>query len=318
MPIPRSLAALLLALPLVATAAQDPESANALGQLSFSSDAVNPQLKAADKPPLTAKARALLDLLTGTPALRERRGFALNGSARLGFFSESVETAGDPFPVSGSLLLRKIDLKQNAKADAQGRYPGWGEGPAIQFSFNHLLTMYGNNAASGHQRGTPLQLPAASLRREPDGSLRFTQGLRSYLVIAAAGREPFTHLSREAYLRRLMNELYPDGTDPRPKPGKGLAALQAELEALSPEQRQAPACSGGRGRGWTSSCEDPSAVYQVLPNLDYFDRRQPRHAVQLITLVIPGPWVGEDREEGDRLRAAAAELDIKALRALLG
>lgn len=307
-----------LLLPLLAGAAQDPDSAQALGQFSYSAESVNPKIAAREKPLLLAKAKALIDLIAGSSVLRERRGFALNTSARIGFFSESVETAGDPFPVSGNLLLRNIDLRSNAKADAEGRYPGWGEGPALQFSFNNLLTLYGNNASSGHRRGAALQLPAASLRRAADGSYRFTQGGRSYIVIAAADREPFVQVTREQYLRDLMQELYPDGQDPGAKPGKGLAKLKAELEALSAEQRNSPACTGGRGRDWLSACTDPSSSYVVKPNLDYFDRRKPRHSVQLITLVVPEPWVGEDRSEGERLRGAAAELDLASLRALLG
>lgn len=297
--------------------AQDPASAQAPGQLSFSHDVVNPQIKPAERAPLIAKGKALLDSLTSTPALAQPRGFALNSSLRIDFYRDAVKRDGDPFPVGGQLLLRKIDLKQNAKADAQGRYPGWGEGPAIQFRLNDLLSLYERNAAAEAGADSVFSL-TASLRREAAGLYRLQSGLRQLIVIADAERQPFVHLSREDYLRRLMKELYPDGVDPSPKPGKGLAKLQAELEALSAEQRAAPACTGGSGRGWTSGCDDPSSVYQVRPNPDYFDRSRPRHSVQLITLVVPQPWVGEDREEGDRLRAAAAQLDLDALRKLLG
>lgn len=313
---------LSLALPLLAVhmahAAQDAASAQAPGQVSFGSDVVNPQVPARERAALVARGKAVAELLLATPALREPRGFALNGYVRVDFFRDSVRVDGDPFPISGSLLLRKIDLRSGAKPDAQGRYPGHGEGPAVKFKINDLLGLYGNNAASGGQRGGHFQLPVGALTRDADGVYRFEQGLQRVVVIAAPGRDPFLPLTQQDYLQGLIAELYPDGRDPAPHPGKGLAALQAELAALSPEQRRAPACSGGRGRGWLSNCAARGASALVRPNLDYFDRSKPRGTPQLITLTVALPWVGQDREEGDRMRSAVAELDIAALQALLG
>lgn len=308
-----------LGLPLAGlqAAPQDPASAQAAGQIGFGGDVVNPQVPAKDRAVLLAKGKAVAEVALATRALREPRGFALNSFVRVDFFHDSAKVDGDPFPISGTLLLRKIDLRSHAKPDAQGRYPGSGEGPTLKFKLNELMGLYPNNAVAESRRGGYLALPAAAIARGADGLYRFEQGLQQIIVIAAPGRAPFVHVTRQEYLQQLIAELYPSGVDTAPKPGKGLGALQAELAALSPEQQQAPACSGGRGRSWLSHCEDRGASYLVRPNLDYFDRRKPRSAPQLITLSVPLPWVGEDREEGDRLRSAVAELDFGRLQAML-
>ncbi|HEX2013030.1 MAG TPA: hypothetical protein VJN44_19025, partial [Roseateles sp.] len=246
----------LLQFPALA-APQDAASAQAPGQVSIGSDVVNPEVPAREKALLITKGRAVMEALLAAPALREPRGFALNGFVRVDFFHDSVKIDGAPFPISGSLLLRKIDLRGgNAKPDAQGRYPGSGEGPAVKFRINDLLGMYPGNAVAESRRGGHFALPAAAMTRGADGVYRFEQGLQRIIVIAAPQREPFVPVTQQDYLQQLMTELYPSGIDASPKPGKGLAAIQAELAALSPEQRQAPACSGGRGRTWLSNCED--------------------------------------------------------------
>lgn len=170
------LAASLLAGPTLAQPAQDPASAAAPGQIDFTYNRSRPTAAPADKTPLQAKGVRLRDALLKTPALADPRGFALHASVVLEH--PVASRAGDPDQVWGALISRRINTARG-KPDAQGRYPGDGEGPALVYTINKPEAAFGFIDEAGLFTLPPHQ--------ERDGVLRFSRSGRDYVVITPRG-----------------------------------------------------------------------------------------------------------------------------------
>jgi hypothetical protein len=218
--------------------------------------------------------------------------------------------------VKGYILAREIDTSDGSKPDKEGRYTGSGEGPTLKFTVNDPFGLYRDNDVAQNEH-LLFQIPATA--KWENGAVTFKQGKDTVMVVGHADRAPYRLVSREERINGLIAELYPDGTDAYSKPGKGLSALKAELAEMSPAERASPACDSGKEikNRWLTSCNDPGSHYFVTPNLDYFDTTKPRTSTQLVTFRVSEHWVGAAKPEGDKLRAAFAEIDVAAVRKLL-
>lgn len=297
-----------------AHAQQDAASAAAPGRVTFKSDVFNADIAAKDRPAMIAKVKAIGALIVATPALASPKGLAIDWSVRIAAQHDGMPKT-DPFPARGQVLLRKIDLKRNGKPDADGRYGGQGEGPAIKLTVNDPFGFYwGNIEAMKPATGT-FALPAAA--QWEGGTMTVKQNGETVLVVGHADRAPFLVLTQEQALNALIEQLVGDGIPPDSKP---IANIKAELAALAPAARGQPACRGGKEipNRWLTACTDPRAVYQVKRNPGYFDASKARTSVQLVTFRVGDAGVvGEDKDEGDRLRQAFAQIDLAAARKLL-
>ena len=311
-----SLVAIATFITVPAIAQQSAADAMLRGQVTFSSDVVNPDIKTKDKPAMTAKGKAAGDLVLATPALTDPKGFAINWSTRVGFQHEGMPKT-DPFPVKGFILVREINTSDGSKPDKEGRYSGAGEGPSLKFSINDLHAFYSGNIEAMNPATGAFDLPATA--KWENGAMIFQQNNDTVMVIGRADRAPFRHVTREEFINELIAELYPDGTDPYSKPGKGLSALKAELAEMTPADRASPACRGGKEvkNRWLTSCGDEGSYFQVKANHDYFDRTKPHVSTQLVTYRVSGHRVGGAKREGDVLRAAFSQIDPAAVRKLL-
>jgi hypothetical protein len=296
-----------------ADAQQDAASGAAPGRVTFKSDVFNPDIAAKDRPTIIAKATAVGESIVSTPALANPQGMAIDWSVRIAAQQDGMPKT-DPFPARGQVLLRKIDLKRNGKPDADGRYGGEGEGPTIRFTVNDPFGFYwGNIEAMKPATGT-FALPITA--KWEGGTMTVKQNGETVLVVGRADRAPFVVLTREQALNALIEQLVGDGIPPD---SKGIANIKAELAALAAAERTEPACRGGKEipNRWLTACTE-RAVYQVKRNPDYFDAAKPRTSVQLVTFRVGDAGaVGEDKDEGDRLRQAFGQIDLAAVRKLL-
>lgn len=72
-----------------------------------------------------------------------------------------------------------------------------------------------------------------------------------------------------------------------------VAELRAQLAALTPGERAAPACKPARKRDMFEGCHDPAITY-VRINDQFFDPALPRTAIQLLVIrAAPSPEFGE-------------------------
>jgi hypothetical protein len=306
--LPVALALTVAAATAPAWSVQDAASAAVPGQVNFKSDVVHPQIRAAEKPVMIAEGRAVGEAVVSRPALSGLRGYAIDWSVRVALQQQGMSPA-DPYPVRGFVLIRKVNLaaRPAPQPDAQGRYPGEGEGPTLKFTVNDPFAWYWGNIEGAEP--TPAQaafdLPGSA--RWENGQMTVKTNGETTLVIGRTDRAPYVQMTREEYLRSLLAEL------------PGNTALQAELAELSAAERASPACRGGReiSRHMLTACTDPGSTYKVRVNPDYFDRTKPRTSTQLITFRVGDPAVGEDRDEGDKLRAAFSQIDVAAVRRLL-
>jgi hypothetical protein len=304
--------AMLLAAP--ALAQQDAASAAAPGRITFKADVFNTQIAAKDRPAMIAKAKAVGQTILDTPALASLKGMAIDWSVRIAAQQDGMP-ATDPFPARGNVLLRKIDLKRNGKPDAEGRYGGAGEGPSIKLTVNDPFGFYWGNIEAMKPATATFALPVAA--KWEGGSMTVKQNGETVVVIGKIDRAPFVTLTREQALEALIEELVDQGLPPE---SKGVANIKAELAALAPGERAQPACRGGKEvpNRWLTDCDGPRAVYQVKRNPDYFDTAKPRTSVELVTFRVGDAGaVGEDPEEGGRLRQAFDQIDRAAVRKLL-
>jgi hypothetical protein len=304
----------LLGLPAIAQ--QTAADAALPGQVNYSSDVVNQDIKAKDKPAMSAKGKAVGDLVLATPALASPKGFAINWNTRVGFQQDGMPKT-DPFPVKGQVLVREVDTSDGSKPDKQGRYSGSGEGPSLKFTLNDMHAFYSGNIEATDAPTAFYDLPASA--KWENGTMTFEQNNDTVLVVGHKDRAPFLHVTREEFINGLIKELYPDGTDTYSKPGKGLSALKAELAEMTPDQRASPACRNGKEvkNRWLTSCNDPGSHFKVRANLDYFDKSKPRVSTQLVTFRVSGHWVGGAKKEGDIVREAFKQIDVEAVRKLL-
>ena len=296
-----------------AIAQQDAASAAAPGRISFKSDVFNADIAAKDQPAMTVKAKAVGQAIMATPALTNLKGMAVDWSVRIAAQQDNMAKT-DPFPARGQVLLRKIDLKRNGKADADGRYGGEGEGPSIKFTVNDPFGFYWGNIDAMKPATATFNLPTTA--QWDGGTMTVKQNGETVVVVGRADRAPFVLLAREQALNALIKQLVDDGIPPE---SKGIANIKAELAALTATERAQPACRGGREvpNRWLTDCA-ANAMYQVQRNPGYFDEAKPRTSVELVTFRVGDAGaVGEDKDEGDRLRQAFASIDLAAVRKLL-
>jgi hypothetical protein len=308
------LAALAALLPTPGFAEQDAASAAAPGRISFKSDVFNPQISATDAPAMIAKAKAVGEAIIGAPALANPKGIAIDWSVRVTAQHDGLPKT-DPFPARGFVLLRKIDLKRNGKPDVNGRYGGEGEGPSLKFTLNDPLAFYWGNIEGVNLATGSFALPTSA--KWDAGAMTVKQNGEATVVVGRTDRAPFVILTQEQALNRLIAELVEQGIPPD---SKGISNIKAELAAMAPAERAQPACQGGKEvpHHWLTACTDPGAVYRVATNPNYFDATKPRLSTQLISFRVGDAGaVGEDQDEGDRLRQALSQIDLGAVRKLL-
>lgn len=294
----------ITASPALAELTQDAQSAAAPGQISFTYNRSLPVASPAERTPLQATGIKLRDMILATPALADRRGFALHASVVLQ--RPVASRASDPDGVWGNVLSRRINVARS-KPDAAGRYPGDGEGPAISHSINKpedALLRLGREADGFF---TP---PQDS--REQGGVMRFSRSGRDYVVITPPGVPLFKPVS--------IGEYVTASADAFEKEGLTLAgSMRQALAQLTPAQQAQPYCETNTGPATdlANRCQHRSAkpVVRLNPNLwiGTGAASQPRLAILHV------PQLGQigDAQERRRLLTAFNQIDIAAVQALL-
>lgn len=299
---------LLLAMSLAGAALaetpQDAISAAAKGQIDFTYNRSSPTPAASDRTPLQAKGVRLRDLMLSAPALSDRRGFALHTSVVLDRPPASGAAQSDA--VRGSIQSRRINAART-QPDAQGRYPGFGEGPALIFAINKLEVALGYRSAAGF-----FTLPVE--REEQDGLLRFVRSGRDYTVITPPGLKAYQPVSIGDYAADMIRSNEAGGAP-------DLAAqMRAAASQLSAAQLQAPYCKTNAMEmvDLTTRCAMSGAepVVRLNPGLALGLGAASRAG--LIVLSVPRIGNIGDAQERRRLLLAASQFDLAALRALLG
>lgn len=294
----------LAAGPALAEPSQDAVSAAAAGQIDFSYNRSSPTPAASDKTPLQAKGVRLRDLMLAVPALSDRRGFALHTSVILE--RPPASRAGEPDAVRGAIQSRRIDAART-QPDAQGRYPGSGEGPALIFAINKLDVALGHRSPAGF-----FTLPAE--REDADGLLRFVRSGRDYTVITPLDLPAYEPVSIGDYAADMIKTNEAAGAS-------GLAAqMRAATSRLSAAQLQAPYCktSAPEAENLTTRCTMAGAQPVVRLNRRLAPGMGAASRARLIVLSVPMPAKVGDAQERRRLTLAAQQFDLTALRALLG
>jgi hypothetical protein len=296
-------------------AEQDAASQAAPGQVALTYDFSG--VLPADKARMTASAKAAAAVVLATPALTDPRGVAVNGGVHGGQTGRGLSKSG-PYAAFGVIILRRIRLDLKRKADAQGRFEGEGEGPTIHLVLNNLNFLTGN--------GPP---PAADEIYVLPNTVRWDRGVMpvrsgdwDVLVVGRPDRAPFVHLTRREILESAVARMQPSPGLDDVRAGR-LAAKRdeyvRELARLSPAQLAEPGCEHGflDKKLSKSGCETPGANFLVRYNLDYFDPAKPRTALQIIALQVRRRGPGSDAMLTDRLRTAAGQVDLAALRRLV-
>ena len=310
-----------LALAAPAAAQQDPASAAAPGRVfPLGSEVRDRRLSKADGAAVIAKVDKLLGRLLATPALADPHGFSINRHITVDSLEPGMP-AWHPAAAEASILLKAINLNNGSTRDAAtGTYGGVGEGPAIRIRVNDLTALYPWPGADD-DRPTFYYLTTKPDDRGGFPMLKFRS--REHVIIAKPGRLPFRHVTKQAYLERAIADeragIAKFGGEPVPGLEKGLADKLAELAALSPTERAAPACEGSelqRGTSFTP-CNEPGANYIVTVNPDYFDRSLPKTAIQLVSVSVPQEGGVGHKVLQPIVRAAVAALDLDAIRQTL-
>jgi|GEM_PF-4422513 len=288
--------------PALSQPAQDAASAAAPGQIDLTYSRSQKAPSAAERTPLQAKGVKLRDMLLATPALANPRGFGLHASVVLD--KPGASRAGDTDAVWGALISRRIVIARS-KPDAAGRYPGYGEGPVVQYAINKLSTAFGTGAnTSGF-----FSLPAN--RRDQGGVMRFSDRSRDYTIITPAGMQAFVPVTIGEHLNATIK---------REGAGSEYAAmLRTALAGLTPAQQAMPFCETNTGdmKDFTAHCRHSSAkpLYKASPRL--FVGAGSASKARMIVLSVPQPGKLGDQREGQRLREAVGQLNIAAIQALL-
>ena len=295
---PVLLAALAVAGP--ALAEQSAASAAAKGRVAPLSVQVIGALPAAEAKAFTAKAGAIIDKVLATPALDQPRGFSITRSLTIDSQPSDLPQS-NPFIGRATMIPQMLDLEAGAKPDANGAYMGRLEGPTFQIRFNNLTALYANNDGGGMAEPRDLPLKMASIQGFPT----FQVGVRQVILVAKPGRQPYVPMTKGEYLQWLSKEV---PTDTR------IAPTQA---ALTPQDRAAPACASSRLRDLFGDCSKSDANYYVRLNPDYFDKGARKGAVQLVAISTPIPGGHGHKILEPKLKAAASELDLKSIQAML-
>lgn len=296
----RPILLLALAAATPALAEQSAASAAAKGRVAPLGVQVIGPLPPAEVKAFTAKAGAIIDKVLATPTLDQPRGFSITRSLTIDSPPEEQLQAA-PFVGRATLIPQMLDLEAGAKPDAAGAYMGRLEGPTFQIRFNNLTALYANNDGGGMSE--PRYLPLKM--REIQGFPVFQVGVRQVILVAKPGRLPYAPMTKAAYLQHLAKEIPGD-----PK-------IPAALAALSPQERAAPACSSSRLREYFGDCAKTDATFYVRLNPDYFDTGARKSAVQLVAISTPIPGGHGHKILEPKLKAAASELDLRSIQAML-
>jgi len=316
---PRSflLAAAVTLAALPAHAEQSAASAAAKGRVApVSVQVTDPTLPAPARKAMTTKVEALMGRALATPPFNDRRGFSLTRTVRIHAPQDGMPKT-HPAVAQAIMIAQEIDLESGAKPDANGAYMGRLEGPGFHIHVNNLFALYANYAGGDPADVQYLPLTQGTVQGFPV----FRVGVRDVVLVTKPGREPWVHVTKGEYLRKLVAETRASiaevaGT-PHPKMQQTLDQQTAALAALSPRDQAAPACASSRLRQFFGDCAARDATFYVRPNLDYFDKGAPKTAVQLVAVSTSAEGGhGHPRLE-PKLRAAAAALDYRAIQAAL-
>jgi len=296
---PILLSLLLAGLALPAHAEQSPASAAARGRVTPLGVQVIGALPPVEVKAFTAKASAIVEAALATPSLNQPRGFSIARALTIDAPPPDQPRA-NPFVGRATMIVQLIDIEAGAKADAAGAYMGRLEGPAMTLRFNNLTALYANNDG-----GTMEEARYLPLKMTPVGGFpTFRVGVNQVILIARLGRLPYVQMTKTDYLQQLARHV----SDPK---------VAADLAALTPAERAAPACASARLRVRFGDCSAPDATFYVRLNPDYFDKGLRKGAVQLVTISTPIPGGHGHKILEPRLKAAAGEIDLAAVQAML-
>lgn len=308
-------AAAIAAIALPAQAEQSAASAAAKGRITpFAVQVV--AAPAAPARQIAAKAGSLVDRVLATPTLHQPRGFSLTRSVKVEGPPPGL-SPDHPLIAEVTMIAQDIDLESGAKPDASGAYMGRLEGPTFRIGVNDMTKLYanvtwGDDDYAGAVQHLPIQ------RGEAQGFPVFRVGVRDVVLITKPGRKPWTHVGQGEHMEMLIAASRASEAEyPSAKGKANLDAQVAVLAALSPQQRAAPACVSSRLRVWLGNCAEPNATHYVRLNPAYFDKGLPKGAVQLVTISTPAEGGHGHKRLEPKFRAAAAELDYKAIQAAL-
>lgn len=293
------MAAAALAAATPAYAQQSPASAAAKGRVAPLSVQVIGALPQAEVKAFTAKAGTIIDKVLATPALHQPRGFSITRSLTVDS-PPSDQVQSQPFVARATMIPQMINLEAGAKPDAEGAYMGRLEGPTFQIRFNSLTALYPND--NGDRLDQPRDLPMKMTAIQ--GFPVFQVGIRQVILIAKPGRLPYRPMTKGEYLDWLAKEI-PDDTR--------LAPTRA---ALTGQQLAAPACASSRLSQLFGDCAKGAAPIVRL-NPAYFDKGVRKGAIQLVAISTPIPGGHGHKILEPKLKAAASELDLASIQALL-
>lgn len=257
-------------------------------------------LPSAEVKAFTAKAGAIIEKVLATPTLHKPRGFSITRSLTIDS-PPPEQPQSNPFVGRATMIPQTIDLSHGAQPDADGAYMGRLEGPTFQIRFNNLTALYANNSGGG--MSDPRYLPMKMTRIQ--GFPVFQVGVRQVILIAKPGRLPYVPMTKGEYLDRLAREV-PNDTR--------IAPTRA---AMTPQDHAAPACESARLRDLFGDCSKSDATYLVRLNPDYFDKGARKGAIQLVAISTPIPGGHGHKILEPKLKAAASELDLKSIQAML-
>lgn len=282
-----------------ANAEQSAASAAAKGKVAPLSVQVIGALPPAEVKAFTAKAGAIVEKVLATPTLQQPHGFSITRSLTIDSQPSELPQS-NPFIGRATLIPQMLDLEAGTRPDANGAYMGRLEGPTFQIRFNNLTALYANNDGGGMDESR--YLPTMTLNAQ--GFPVFRVGVRDVILVTKPGRKPFVYVTKAEHLQRLAKEVQ----DPQ---------IAADLAALTPAERAAPACDSSRLRVRFGDCSKSDATYFVRLNTDYFDKGARKGAIQLVAISTPVPGGHGHKILEPKLKAAAGELDLKSIQAML-
>lgn len=308
-------AAVLMALASPASAQQSAASAAAKGRVTPLSVQIISGAPPAAAKALTSKIGALIDRVLAVPPLDQPRGFSLTRSVSIDAPPPGV-SPDHPLIARVTMIAQSIDLESGAKPDANGAYMGRLEGPSFQLGINNMTALYANVTWADDDYGAPQYLPL--VRTTQQGFPVFRVGVRDVILITKPGRKPYVHVTQAEHLESLIAESRASvAAYPHPKAQAALDRQVAALTALSTQQRAAPACVSSRLSVPLGDCAAPHATFYVRLNRDYFDKGLPKSAIQLVTISTPAEGGHGHKVLEPKLRTAAANLDLRAIQAML-
>lgn len=306
-----AIAAAFLTTPLWAQT-QDAASASAKGRLDLGYNGSRTTPSPSEKTPLHLKAVRIRDMLLGSSALRDRRGFALGASVQVGPPGPLGRVPG-PDVATGSILLRFINVSRS-KPNAQGEYPGDGEGPTLTYWINDFKGLGSPRAGGGRNAFT-----APDDLRTQGGVTTYSRNGTGYIMLHKPGHAPFRPLTTERFYQLVLAEdqaLLAEGGD-----AQFLASTRASLEkaktklaALTPKERASQACESSSR---PARCDARNA--RPLTELDpAFFSGKPKSSAQVITFELrQQPGRGTTNPQLAPLIAALKELDLTTVQTLL-